>query len=83
MKLTNKFWTWVGQVVAANILLWRMDLLCHIFGLIPNVDLSLCYFEIAVMKLGAFLWLLCLGWRAFQGFYRKGDFLFDENNHRW
>jgi hypothetical protein len=81
MKLTGKFWKWVSQVAAALFLLWRMDLLCEIFAQIPNIDLSQFNFEIGAVKLSAFLWLLWLGWSAFQGFYRKGDFLFDENNY--
>jgi hypothetical protein len=83
MKLTKKFWTWISQVAAAIFLLWRMDLLCTIFGQIPNVDLSQLNFEIGVVKLGAVLWLSWLIWRAYQGFFRTMDFLIDENDHRW
>jgi len=82
MKLTNKFWIWLGQVFAANVLLWRIDLLRQIFGLIPNVDLSQFYFESGVVKLGAFFWILWLGWRGYEGFCRKMDFVIDENNRR-
>jgi len=82
MKLSKKFWAWIGQVAAAIFLLLRMDLLCNIFGQIPNVDLSQFNFEIGVVRLGAFLWLTWLVWRVIKGFTGEMDFLCDSNDRR-
>jgi hypothetical protein len=83
MKLTKKFWTWTGKVLAAYVLLVRMDLLCALLNLIPNVDLSQFNFEIGVVRLGAFLWLVWLGWCFCKGFFLdEREFLFDSNDRR-
>ena len=79
------FWTWTGQVLAAYVLLLRMDLLCTLLNLIPNVDLSQFNFEIGLVRLGAFLWLLWLAWCFYEGlFLHERKLLFDPNDrHGW
>lgn len=85
MKVTNKFWAWVGQFIAANIFLWRIDLLCAVFGVIPNfanIDLSQFNFEIGVARFGAFVWLCWLAWRFIKGFSGEMEFLSDAHDRR-
>ena len=77
MKLTKHFWAWVGQMIAANLLLWRLDLIASIFNLIPNVDLSQFNLEMGVARIAAFVWILWLVWRGIDGFYRTQDFILD------
>jgi hypothetical protein len=83
MKLTRKFWVWVSQVFALIILLFRADLILELLKLIPNADVSQLYPEITGLVLVAVLWSSWLVWRAYQGFYRRMDFLIDENDYRY
>jgi hypothetical protein len=83
MKLTRKFWGWIGQVGAAIVLIWRMDLLGELFELIPNVNLSQVYLEIGVVKFAAIVWGAWLVWRGIKGLTGEMEFLIDPNDHRW
>lgn len=77
MKLAKHFWAWVGRMIAANLLLWRLDLLSSIFNLIPNVGLNQFNLEMGIARIGAFVWILWLVWRGIDVFYRREDFILD------
>ena len=83
MKLTKKFWTWFSQVLALGIFLLRIDLVIDFIKLFPIADPSGLYPMIILLASIVMFWGAWLAWRAYVGFYRKMDFLFDEPVYRW
>lgn len=83
MKLTKKFWAWLGQVLALGIFLLRIDLVVGFIKILPITDLSGLFPMVLILASVVTVWAAWLVWRAYTGFCRKMDFLIDENTYRW
>lgn len=83
MKLTKKFWKWIGQIVGLIILVLRMDLVSALLKLIPFADVRQFYSVFALFILVIALWSVWLIWRGYEGFYRRMNFLIEDTGRNW
>ena len=77
--MTRKFWRTIAQLVVTIGFLYEIGAIDTLFKTIFGVEIPDLYLDVCI---GWALTVCYFGWRFYNGFYRKMDFVFDDDR-RW